>query len=313
MKSDGSPRAANLDLNLLVALDALLDTSSVTLAAERLRTSPPAVSRALARLRRALGDPLLVRAGRDLVPTPRALQLRGEVAALLEQARTLLTPHAAPEIATLERVFTIQASDAGLIDIVAPLTAAVRAAAPGVVLRFLPDSLEGSSALRDGRIDLEVGAVDQADPETVVEPVARVGLFGIAAAGHPLTTGPVTPESFAAAAHLGVSRRGRIRGPIDDRLAELGLSRRVVATVPGYAAALLAVRLTGLVTLAHGRPDAPALTALDLRPFEIPLDLPPVQLSLAWHPRHTADDAHRWLRARVHEALSTAVALPVDE
>ncbi|MFK4190198.1 LysR family transcriptional regulator [Streptomyces sparsogenes] len=86
----------SLDMNMLVALDALLETSSVTRAAERLHTSPPAMSRTLARLRRTLGDPLLVRAGRDLVPTPRALELRGEVAALVLQARTLLTPPVPP-------------------------------------------------------------------------------------------------------------------------------------------------------------------------------------------------------------------------
>lgn len=295
----------NLDLNLLIALDALLDTGSVTLAAERLHSSPPAVSRSLGRLRRALGDPLLVRAGRNLVLTPRAVELRGEVAGLLQHARALLTPHGGPDPAALERVFAIQAADAVLAGIVGPLLATVRAEAPGIVLRFLPDSLEGTPALRDGRVDLEIGVIDHADPETIVEPLAEVAMLGIAAAGHPFTTGPVTPEMYAAAEHLSVSRRGRLRGPIDERLAGLGLSRRVVATVPNYAEAMIAVRDSELVCHTPGFPDT-SISA-GTATFRIPLDLPSAEIAMAWHPRHHADSAHSWLRARVRATVGAAL------
>lgn len=308
-ESDRSPRMDNLDLNLLVALDALLDTGSVTEAAARLQTSPPAMSRALGRLRRTLGDPLLVRAGRNLVPTPRALELRAQVAAVLQQARTVLTPRSDTEPAAFERVFAIQAGDAVLNTLAGPLTATVRAHAPDVTLRFLPDALEGTPALRDGRIDLEIGVIDHAEPETIIEPLAQLEVRGVATATHPFITGTVTAEAFAAADHIGISRRGRLTGPIDDRLADLGLTRRVVATVPGFTAALLTIRDTDMITLAPALPDAPALIALGLRSFTIPLDLPPAELAMAWHPRHTADTAHRWLRSRVHETIR-AVLLP---
>ncbi|WP_280187097.1 LysR family transcriptional regulator, partial [Nocardia gipuzkoensis] len=132
-----------LDMNLLVALDALLDTNSVTLAAQRLHTSPPAMSRTLAKLRSVLGDPLLVRAGRNLVPTPRALELRYEVSTLVEQGRALLTPRNELDPAALRRTFAVQAGDMVLTELAGPLLSAVRAQAPGVTLRFLPDTLEG--------------------------------------------------------------------------------------------------------------------------------------------------------------------------
>ncbi|MFK4190197.1 LysR substrate-binding domain-containing protein [Streptomyces sparsogenes] len=183
----------------------------------------------------------------------------------------------------------------------------MREQAPGVVLRFLPDVLEGTAALRDGRVDLEIVVIDHTDPETVVEPLGGLDVLGVAADGHPLTAAPVTPESFAAADHIGVSRRGRLRGPVDERLGELGLVRRVVTTVPGYATALLACRGTDLVCLAPGVPDAKVLPALGLRAFALPFALPAVGLAMAWHPRQSADGGHRWLRSLVREAVTTVL------
>ncbi|MFX0580770.1 LysR family transcriptional regulator [Nocardia nepalensis] len=290
-------------MNLLVALDALLDTNSVTQAAERLHTSAPAMSRTLARLRRVLGDPLLVRAGRTLVPTPRALELRYEVSVLVEQGRALLTPRGALDPTTLKRSFAVQADDMVLGELATPLLNAVRAQAPGVTLHFLPESLEGTAGLRDGRVDIEVGVIDHTDPETTVQRVLRDRVIGVAAPEHPLITDRVTVARFAAAAHLGISRRGRARGPIDDRLALHGRTRRVVATVPNLTTALLAVRSTDLICPAPATLTATTLAALGLRSFEIPLPLPEVAIAMAWHPRNTADNGHRWLRDLIRITL----------
>ncbi len=291
-------------MNLLLALDALLDTNSVTQAAERLHTSAPAMSRTLARLRRVLGDPLLVRAGRTLVPTPRALELRYEVGVLVQQGRALLTPRGALDPTTLKRSYAVRAGDAVLGELATPLLTAVRAQAPGVTLHFLPDSLEGGAALRDGRVDLEVGVIDQTDPETVVARVIGDRVIGVAAPEHQLSTERVTVARFAAAAHLSVSRIGRARGPIDDRLALHGRTRRVVATVPNLTTALLAVRSGDVVCPAPAGLTASTLAALGLRAFEIPLPLPEVTIAMAWHPRNTADNGHRWLRELVRTALT---------
>ncbi|WP_405003732.1 LysR family transcriptional regulator [Kitasatospora purpeofusca] len=301
----------DLDLNLLVALDALLEEGSVTGAAERLHTSAPAMSRTLGRLRRVLGDPLLVRAGRGLVPTPRAVELRAEVRALVSRGQSLLVPRAAAEPADLNRRFTLQTGDVLLTTIGATLVETVRAQAPAVTLRFLSDHPEGASAMRDGVIDLEVGVTDHLDPETRTEPLATSGLVGIARAGHPLTVGaPPTAEEFATADHLAVSRNGRGQGPIDQRLAEVGLARRVVASVPSYPAALFLLRDSDLVGLAPARLGTRAAEALGLTTFPLPVPMPEVVLTMAWHPRNDQDAGHRWLRELVRGVVTARAGSP---
>ena len=151
----------DLDLNLLTALDALLaEAQRDGRAASRLGLSSSAMSRTLARLRAATGDPLLVRAGRGLVPTPRAAELRDRVHELARDARAVLRPHASHlDLATLERTFTIRAGE-GFLDLFsAPLVAAVTAAAPQVRLRFAPKPDKDVRPLREGRVDLEIGVL----------------------------------------------------------------------------------------------------------------------------------------------------------
>ncbi|MEV7616846.1 LysR family transcriptional regulator [Streptomyces sp. NPDC089799] len=294
------PDLVSLDMNLLVALDALLEEESVTGAAERMRVTPPAMSRTLGRLRRALGDPVLVRAGRRLVPTPRALELRPRVHAVVRQARELFAESAPVDPATLTRQFNIQASDPILTGLAPALIAAVAGQAPGVGLRFLPETLEGGPALREGGVDLEIGVLDHTDPETRVEPLAEIRMVAAVRRGHPLAGGRrVTARDFARADHISVSRQGRFHGPVDTRLAELGLRRRVAAAVPGYAAALFLCRDTDLVCLTPAGFGEHCPEALGLHTFEIPLDLPPLTIGMAWHPRNDADPAHAWLRDRV--------------
>ncbi|MFD5087278.1 LysR family transcriptional regulator [Kitasatospora sp. NPDC058406] len=296
----------DLDLNLLVALDALLDEGSVTGAAERLHTSAPAMSRTLGRLRRVLGDPILVRAGRGLVPTPRAVELRAEVRALVSRGQALLVPHTATEPAQLNRRFTLQTGDVLLTAIGSTLVETVRAQAPAVTLRFLGEHLEGTTAMRDGVVDLEVGVIDHLDPETRTEPLTTTGLVGVARTGHPLTVGPPpTAREFANADHLAVSRHGRGPGPVDQRLADVGLSRRVVTIVPSFTAALFLLRETELVGLAPARLGGAAATALGLTTFPLPVELPEVVLSMAWHPRNDQDAGHRWLRELVRGVVTS--------
>ncbi|MCS0634686.1 LysR family transcriptional regulator [Streptomyces sp. LP05-1] len=301
------PSPAALDLNLLVALDALLEEESVTGAAARLRLSAPAVSRTLGRIRTVLGDPVLVRAGRGLVPTPYAVELRPRVRALVEQAVAVLAPQPAADPAELTRRFALQANDMVLASFAARLTAAVARQAPGVTLRFLPEAVEETPALRDGRLDLELGVIARSEPEILVEPLGGMRLLGVVRPGHPLLDAVgrgkrAGARAFAAADHIGVSRKGRVRGPVDERLAELGLRRRVVAVLPSYTAALFLCRETDLVCLAPAGTAGHGPAALGLRTFEVPLPLPSLEISMAWHPRDDADPGHRWLRDRVREA-----------
>ncbi|QKV72803.1 LysR family transcriptional regulator [Amycolatopsis sp. Hca4] len=307
---------SNLDANLAVALDALLAEQSVTRAAERLRTSPAAMSRTLARLRRALQDPLLVRAGQAMVPTPRAEALREEAAAVVRGLAALLTPGGGVDPATLRRTFTVQAADVVGAAVAPGLLELARREAPGVSLRVLAEEWEAGPALRDGRIDLELGDIGHADPETRVEDLVTLRMAAGVRAGHPLTEGAVTPAGLAAADHVAVSRRGRFAGPLDAALAEHGLTRRVSAVLPGHLAAMALAAAGDVVCLVPvalpGRPPSPLTDvahALGLHLLDIPLPLPPLKIGMAWHPRHAADGGHRWLRDAVRRVLQASQKL----
>ncbi|WP_446047192.1 LysR family transcriptional regulator [Streptomyces olivaceus] len=306
------PVSPVIDANLVVALDVLLAEQSVTRAAARLHTSPAAMSRTLGRLRRLLQDPLLVRAGQHMVPTPRALALRDEAASVVRRLGALLTPAAGVDPATLRSTFTLQTADLVGAALAAGLLALAAREAPGVSLRFRAEELEAGPALRDGRVDLEVGAIDHVDPETRVEDLVALRMTAAVRPGHPLTEGPLTPARFAAAEHVTVSRRGRFDGPVDVALAEHGLSRRVAVVLPGHLAALSLAARTDAVALVPAVPDGAGAppsplteqaSALGLRLLDIPLALPPVAIGMAWHPRHTADGAHHWLRGAVRRVL----------
>jgi len=304
MRVTQSGRAGGLDLNLLVALDVLLEEQSVQGAAHRLHLSEPAMSRTLGRIRKALGDPVLVRAGRKMVPTPRALAVRAEVSAVVERARALFAPGQDTDLRTVSRTLTIIGHDSFPALHGARLLARAAAEAPGIRVRFLAESHVDTPFLRQGTADLEVGVVDSTAPEVRVEMLHDDRMVGVVRAGHPLLEGELTPERFAAEAdHLIVSRRGKLHGPVDTALAELGLKRRVVGTVGTFPASLFVVRDTDLVgmislwsvSIAH---------SLGLVTFDVPLQLPGLEVGLAWHPRHDADPAHAWLRGCVRTLLA---------
>ena len=156
----------SVDMNLLAALDTLLAEGSVTGAARRLGLSSSAMSRTLARLRSVTGDPLLVRAGRGLVPTPRAAELRDRVHELDRDVRAVLTAQVGRlDVAALERTFTIRASEGFVELFAAALVAAVTQAAPRARLRFAPKPDKDALPLRVGEIDLEIGVGGTSAPE----------------------------------------------------------------------------------------------------------------------------------------------------
>ncbi|MFD7661926.1 LysR family transcriptional regulator [Streptomyces sp. NPDC059788] len=301
-----------IDAHLAVALNALLTEQSVTRAAARLHTSPAAMSRTLARLRRVLQDPLLVRAGQTMVPTPRAQALRDEAAAVVRRLGALLTPGTGVDPATLRSTFTIQAADLVGAALAPGLLRLARDEAPGVSLRFRAEELEAGPALRDGRIDLEIGAIDHVDPETQVEELVTLRMAAAVRPGHPLAEQPLTAARLAAAEHVAVSRRGRFTGPLDTALTEHSLHRRVAAVLPSHLAAMTLAARSDAVCLvptplpgAAPSPFTDAATALGLRLLDIPLPLPAVTIGMAWHPRHAADGAHHWLRSAVRRTLGT--------
>lgn len=288
------------DLNLLVTLDVLLAEGSVAQAARRLRLSPSAMSRALARLREVTGDPLLVRAGRGLVPTPRAVELRQRVGQIVQEAETLLRPAAILDLKTLVRTFTLRNRE-GFVDTYGPaLLARVAREAPGVKLRFVPKPDKESTPLRDGIVDLETGVIgDETGPEVRAQALFRDRFIGIVRDGHPLLDGPITPERYAAGGHILVSRGRRDRGPVDAALVLAGLSRTVVVTVPSFTEAVTLAKNSDLIAQVSDRSTASFRDGVTA--FTLPVDLPDFTVSLLWHPRMDADPAHRWLRACLRE------------
>jgi DNA-binding transcriptional LysR family regulator len=288
------------DLNLLVTLDVLLAEGSVARAARRLHLSASAMSRTLARLRETTGDPLLVRAGRALVPTPRALELRELVGRLVQDGAAVLRPAQQLDLARLVRTFTLRTSDGFVESFGADLVAQVGAEAAGVRLRFVPKPDKDSSALRDGIVDLETGVVGRAaGPELRVQALFRDRFVGVVRAGHPLGRGEITPARYAAGRHVVVSRRGTERGPVDEALKPLGLERGIATIVGGFSAALALARGSDLIATVPERHTAALRDGL--HSFALPVATPPLTVSLMWHPRLDADAAHRWLRALVRQ------------
>lgn len=288
------------DLNLLVTLDVLLAEGSVAKAARRLRLSPSAMSRALARLREVTGDPLLVRAGRGLVPTPRAAELRQRVAQIVQDAEALLRPAEILDLKALVRTFTLRNRE-GFVDTYGPaLLARVAREAPGVKLRFVPKPDKESTPLRDGIVDLETGVIgDTTGPEVRAQALFRDRFIGIVRDGHPLLKGPITPERYAAGSHILVSRGRRDRGPVDEALALKGLTRTIFVTVPSFTEAVTLAKNSDLIAQVS---DRSTLSFRDgVTAFTLPVDLPDFTVSLLWHPRMDADPAHRWLRACLRE------------
>lgn len=288
------------DLNLLVTLDVLLTEGSVVRAAQRLRLSPSAMSRALARLREATGDPLLVRAGRGLVPTPRALELRERVGQLVQDATVVLRPAEEINLQQLERTFTLRTREGFVENFGARLLARVSAEAPGVRLRFVPKPHKDSSPLRDGSVDLETGVVGAATgPEVRVQALFRDRFIGVVHLGHPLGLGEITPARYAAGQHIAVSRQGIDKGPVDDALQPLGLTRHIATTVDSFSSALALARASDLVATVPERHTGNLRAGM--LSFPLPVALPDFTVSLLWHPRQHADPAHRWLRGCVRE------------
>lgn len=291
------------DLNLLVTLDALLTEGSVAGAARRLRLSPSAMSRALSRLRQTTGDPLLVRAGRSLVPTPRAIELRDRVHQIVDEAGAVLRPDDHIDLGTLVRTYTLRTSD-GFVENFGPrLLAIVAAEAPRVRVFFLQKTDKDSAPLRDGRIDLETGVIEETTgPEVRSQALFRDRLVGVVREGHPLSRAVVTAAAYLEASHVVVSRSGVEESAVDKPFLPPGTQRAAATIVSGFSAAVSLVRASELVATV---PDRHTRNLREgLFSFPLPLNSQAFTVSMLWHPRMDSDPAHRWLRGCVRRACA---------
>ena len=283
------------DLNQLFVLHAVLQEHSVVRAAQRLQLSPSAMSRALARVRETVGDPILVKAGRALVPTPRAEALRDRVEQVIRDAQAVLLPATAPDLRRVDRTFTIRTSE-GFVETFGPaLMHRLTKDAPGIRLRFLAKPTRDAAGLRDGTIDLETGVVDESTgPELRQVPLFVDRLVGVVRAKHRLSTQRVTAARYAAAGHIGISRTTVDQGWVEAALAERRLTREVVTMVSGFGTAIAVARGSDLVATVPERHTAALRHGMHT--FTLPFPLPPIRVSMLWHPRMHADPVHTWLR-----------------
>jgi len=311
MKSTGK----TYDLNLLTALDALLATGSVTAAAERMHLSTPAMSHTLARIREAFGDPILVRAGRKLVPTPHALALVEPLRQLLAQAQALRASPNAQDLAGVRRRFVLRAPEGIAVVFGASLSQALAAEMPLAGLQFLPETYHDPGGLREGRIDLDLGTFRSTDPETETLVLSQQAMVGAVRTGHPLLEvkrkkAAMTLQRFAAARHVGLTlRQGEVSG-VDQALASVGLERNVALLVPSTFSALVAASRSDLVACAPERTARTMAPSLGLMLFDLPVTVRADPMRLAWHPRHNADPAHRWLRGCIQRVLNDPRWMP---
>lgn len=289
-------RMSSPDLNLLVTLDVLLEEGSVARAARRLRLSPSAMSRTLSRLREATGDPLLVRAGRGLIPTPRAVELRARVGSVVQEGQAILRPAEALDLKKVARTFTLRTAD-GFVETFGPgLLARIGQEAPGIRLNFLQKPDKESAPLREGRIDLETAVVEPSmGPELRAQSLFRDRLIGVIHRSHPLAGERITAASYEEARHVIVSRSGFDEDAVDRPFLPEGVSRHVVSAVSGFATALALARHSDLVA------TVPEVHTAALREgmfsFALPMATTGFTVSMVWHPRLDADPVHRWLRA----------------
>lgn len=295
---------AGIDLNLLVALDAVLRERNVTRAAAEVGLSQPAMSRALGRLRDLFGDPLLVRSGQGMTPTPRALELIQPLAACLDGIRRTLEPPAGFDPKHARRGFVISALDTtqavvlpGLLERIA------RTGAEGVELSTAPlrSESETFAQLASGQRDLAMGRFESPPRGIERALLYRDRIVCVVRRDHPRIRGRLTLARYLAEAHLAAESFTPVERPftIESLLAQQGLARRVVSRVENLAIAPLVVARTDLLCTAPARTIAPFARSLGVRVLELPFEAPDFELHLAWHERNDRDGGHLWLRALI--------------
>ncbi len=287
---------AGHDLNLLVALHALLRERHVSRAAARIGVSQPAMSRALARLRDMFDDPLLVRVKAGMQPTPRALDLYPQVEAILAEVRELIRPaEFTPHLAT--GTIRIAAPDLVVYMFVPALMRSLAEQAPGLdleIVQWVPSWREG---LEGGAIDLSVGMPSVGEPNVYARTLFESDWACVLRKGHPALRAKWTLERFVALDHMLVSFSGRGRGQIDEALAELGLARHVALRVPYPVLTPLLVAETDLVLTTPRWLACKLSTEVGLAIRRPPFTVAPVRVAMLWHARSHRDPAHRWFRA----------------
>lgn len=294
----------SLDLNLVLVLHAVLGEGSVARAADRLHVTPSAVSNALARLRTALGDPLVIRRGRGIVPTPRAQELAPAIASAIEEIEGALsgTPF---DPLRCTRTFTLAVADAGQVAWVPRLAAAMRRELPSAHLRVIGiDTLVSLGDLASPEIDLHVG-VPGSGAGLHVERLFEEGSVLVARRGHAAARSPLSRRALGELRHVRVQMvtARHFADPYAAVFARARVPREIVATVPSFSAAAEVVAATDLVTILPASFLAAKSRGPGLTPLALPLTLPTTAIAMNWHERTHSDPAARAFRELVRRVV----------
>lgn len=294
-------RLADVNLNLLVALDALLDAGTVTGAAQRTGVTQSAMSHALRQLRALLGDPLLVRGVGGLVPTPRAVALRVPIRrALLDLQHALRDPPSF-DPATAQRRFVLGAGDY-IAHVLGPALLEHSLDTPGIDLDVVPFSAVDVQRLATGELDLALAPLVPPLAGLCRAPLFTDDFVCMVRRGHPHVRRRLTLRQFVRLPHVLISTTGTGSGAVDDQLAAQGLRRRIALRIRYFLAAPVVVAGSDLVLTAPRRVGEAFARHFDLELYEPPLALPSFTVEQLWHERFDADPAHAWLRERVRAA-----------
>ena len=289
----------DIDLNLLVVLDALLQERSVTRAAERLGTTQSTLSTALGRLRKVLGDPILVRAPGGMTPTPRALALEGPLReSLAGLNRILQAPQTFDPLHTT-RTFTIAATDYTQFVVIGPLLRRLQQEAPRLRLEVAP--LEGHfpwEKLAEGEVDLVLAGATRAPEGLQSRALFRDEAVCVVRKDHPALTAPFSLASYLALSHVEVHSVGGIT-LAEQALARLDKQRHLSLIVPQFMVAPFLVLQTELCFTLARRLAEPLAAWMPLEMLPLPFETPPIAVRAYWHRRAQDDPAHRWLRAQI--------------
>lgn len=303
---------SSVDLNLLVAFDALMAERNVTRAARRVGLTQPSMSNALSRLRALFDDELFVRSGRGMEPTARAQSLAPLVGDALRRIEQALAPALPFSPLDIDRVLRLAMTDNSMAVLLVDLVEQLRQEAPKLDMQVLSSRPAGMLAmLDDGEIDLAVGVASELEPRHRSQPLYTDRLVGVARRGRFGPEGP-SLEAFCAAEHVLVAPRNGTGGTIDRALAARGLQRRVLLTVPQFIFAPYMVAKVDLVACLPARIALAKAELLDLEIFAPPVDLPEFTVSLLWHGRDDEDPAHRFLRETIAAVAERVTALDGD-
>lgn len=291
----------DIDLNLLVLLDVLLRERSVSRAAKRLGIRQPALSKSLERLRGMLADPLLVRTGGGMVPTPRALELEAPLRRLLEELRTAIAPRTGFDPATTTQSFRIATTDYAALALVPGIVGRVRREAPSAEL-VVRNARFGEllDDLREGVVDLYVGLLSR-PPEALYASRLFTDRFVCLVRGdHPSVGARLTLKQYIELPHLLVSPvGGGFVGWVDHELMRLGVKRRIVLSLQHFLVAPHVVCESDLIVTLPEHVARKAAAGLPVRMLSPPIKVPTLYVRQFWHARTHQAAAQRWFRALI--------------